>query len=83
MLPLIVADCFGVRHMARIYGVLMFALLPGGALGPIFAGAVFDARGSYAWAFGTYAALNALSLLALAFVRRETVSASRRALPST
>ncbi len=72
MLPLIVADCFGVRHLAQIYGALMFALLPGGALGPIFAGAVFDRLGSYALAFAGFAVLNVVSLLALAFVRRET-----------
>ena len=38
MLPLMVAECFGTAHMARIYGVLMVALLPGGVLGPVFAG---------------------------------------------
>jgi sugar phosphate permease len=72
MLPLIVADCFGVRHMAQIYGALMFALLPGGALGPVFAGAVFDRLGSYSLAFAGFAALNVLCLLGLGFVKRET-----------
>ncbi len=33
LLPLIVVEAFGVRHMAQIYGALMFALLPGGVLG--------------------------------------------------
>ncbi len=71
LLPLIVADCFGVRNMARIYGTLMLALLPGGFLGPVFAGFVFDTTGGYAPAFATFAALNAAGLGLLALVRRE------------
>jgi MFS family permease len=69
--PLIVNECFGVRYMAQIYGALMIALLPGGALGPIFAAAIHDRLGSYEHAFGAFAALNALAFAALFFVRRE------------
>ena len=75
LLPLIVADCFGVRNMARIYGTLMLALLPGGFLGPVFAGFVFDATGGYAPAFASFAVLNAAGLGLLALVRRETSGA--------
>jgi OFA family oxalate/formate antiporter-like MFS transporter len=70
--PLIITHCFGVRDLARIYGVLMLALLPGGALGPIFAGWVHDRTGSYDSAFAVFAGLNLLALFALVFVRRET-----------
>jgi sugar phosphate permease len=72
LLPLIVADSFGVAHMAQIYGALMFALLPGGALGPIFAARMYDTLGSYQVAFATFAVLNLASLLLLCLVRRET-----------
>ena len=72
LLPLIVVECFGVAHMAQIYGALMFALLPGGALGPIFAGRMYDTLGSYQLAFTTFAVLNAASLALLCLVRRET-----------
>jgi len=72
LLPLIVAESFGVAHMAQIYGALMFALLPGGALGPIFAARMYDTLGSYQLAFMTFAALNAVSLALLFLVRRET-----------
>jgi sugar phosphate permease len=72
LLPLIVAECFGVAHMAQIYGALMFALLPGGALGPIFAASMYDTLGSYQVAFTTFAVLNAISLALLCLVRRET-----------
>ena len=58
--------------MAQIYGALMFALLPGGALGPIFAARMYDTLGSYQLAFATFAALNAASLALLCLVRRET-----------
>ncbi len=74
VLPLVVAECFGVRHLARIYGALMVTLLPGGALGPIFAGAVFDATGGYAPAFAVFALANACGLLALLAVRVEGVA---------
>jgi MFS family permease len=71
LLPLIVAESFGVEHMAQIYGALMFALLPGGALGPIFAARIYDTLGSYQPAFTTFAVLNAVSLGLLFLVRRE------------
>lgn len=71
VLPLIVVEAFGVRHMAQIYGALMFLLLPGGVLGPVFAAYMFDTRGNYDVAFGTFAVLNVIALIALCFVRRE------------
>ena len=69
--PLIVVHCFGVRSLAQIYGWLMLTLLPGGTLGPIFAGAVRDQTGSYDLAFQTFAGLNLLCVLLLCFVRDE------------
>ena len=76
LLPLVVSRCFGVRHMAAIYGALMVMLFPGGVLGPIFAGAVFDRLGSYHLAFGTFAVLNLVGLFALAWVRPEGAARS-------
>jgi MFS family permease len=70
--PLVIAECFGVAHLASIYGALMLSMLLGGVLGPIFAGSVFDAAGEYGPAFRAFAGLNLLALLALAAVRRET-----------
>ncbi len=67
--PLIVAERFGTRSMARIYGTLMLALLPGGVLGPIFAGYLFDMRGSYTLAFQIFALLNLVGFATLCFVR--------------
>ncbi len=70
-LPLVVADCFGVRYMAQIYGWLMVTLFLGGATGPVFAGWIHDRSGSYEAAFLAFALLNLLALAGLGFVRRE------------
>ena len=75
--PLVVADCFGVRYLAQIYGMLMVTLWPGGALGPLFAAWIHDQLGSYDVAFATFAGLNALTCLLLLGLRRE--ASARRA----
>jgi len=69
MLPLVVAECFGAAHVARIYGALMLALLPGGVAGPTFAGWVFDVAGSYRPAFAAFVATNALVVAGLSRLR--------------
>lgn len=67
--PLVVAECFGVAHLAHIYGTLLLVLLPGGVAGPIFAGFAFDNLGGYHVAFATFAVLNVCALAALALLR--------------
>jgi sugar phosphate permease len=69
LLPLLVAACFGVRHLAQIYGALMVVLLPGGIAGPTVAGWVYDVSGSYRAAFALFAALNLVALVALTRLR--------------
>ena len=62
-----VAEFFGTRVHGALFGtVLMFGSI-GGAIGPLAAGAVFDANGSYRLAF---AALLVLALSGLALVSR-------------
>jgi cyanate permease len=80
MLPLVVAECFGVAHMAQIYGALMLALLPGGVLGPTFAGWMFDSAGSYRPAFATFVVTNVLVVAGLGLLR--PLEGRRRAAPS-
>jgi sugar phosphate permease len=70
LLPLLVAACFGVRHLAQIYGALMVVLLPGGIAGPMVAGWIFDVTGGYWPAFALFAATNLAATLALAALRR-------------
>jgi MFS family permease len=47
----IVGDTFGVRHLGSIMGVLEVAWVSGASVGPALAGYVFDATGSYYFAF--------------------------------
>jgi MFS family permease len=75
LLPLLVAACFGARHLARIYGALMVTLFAG-VLGQVFAGGVFDRMGSYVPAFAVFAGLNLLALAALTVVRDERAPAA-------
>ena len=49
----------------------MIALMPGGALGPLFAAMVHDATGSYELAFATFGVTNVVAVLALLLVRCE------------
>lgn len=69
VVPLLVAQRFGLENLGRVYGLLLLALVPGGALGPVLAGAVFDATGSYRGVFAVFVATNVLAVLALAAVR--------------
>jgi predicted MFS family arabinose efflux permease len=77
--PLAVVHCFGVTYLAQIYGVLMLTLLPGGTLGPAFAGLVHDRTGGYGPAFQVFALLNLAAFLLLLLVRDERAVLSRRA----
>lgn len=69
VVPLLVGKRFGATHLARIYGWLMLALVPGGILGPILAGWFFDTTGSYAAVFTAFFVCNLTAVLALAAVR--------------
>jgi MFS family permease len=62
-----VAEFFGTRVHGALFGtILMFGSI-GGAIGPLVAGAVFDATGSYRLAFGL---LLVMALSGLALVSR-------------
>jgi MFS family permease len=69
VLPLVITECFGTAHVARIYGALLTVLLPGGVLGPTFAAWMFDTGRGYWAAFAIFAALNAVALVLLAVMR--------------
>jgi MFS family permease len=76
--PLVIGECFGTRYLAEIYGSLMFAILPGGVLGPIFAATIYDEMGSYRYAFLVFAGLNLLALAAFTLLRNERIPRSRQ-----
>lgn len=47
LLPLAVADFFGVRSFSKNYGVMMLAFIPGGVLGPVLLARAHDVFGTY------------------------------------
>ena len=61
----LVGDLFGVRHIGVIFAALEIPWTAGAAVGPALAGYIFDASGSYTFAFllGTIATLLVVVLL--------------------
>ena len=57
-----VAELFGTRAHGAILGGILFYGTIGAVVGPIMTGAIFDATGSYAYAFVALAAMGALGL---------------------
>ncbi len=57
LFPLLVADLFGTRRFAPVFGALMAAFFPGGAGGPLALAWAHDALGSYAIGFAGTALL--------------------------
>jgi MFS family permease len=51
MMPITIADRFGLRDLGSVYGMLTFFIGVGGSVGPYFAGLIYDSCGSYdpAW----------------------------------
>lgn len=61
---------FGLRALGSIQGLLMAGAMIGGFVGPIFAGAVYDAMGSYRPAFVVLALVTFAAALAVAMMGR-------------
>lgn len=59
------AEIFQGRHYGTIFGTLSTAAMTGGALGPWATGALYDATGNYALAFGIAIGCSALSILCI------------------
>jgi cyanate permease len=70
VVPLTVGQRFGMSNLSRVYGLLLLALVPGGTLGPLLAGRVFDVSGSYAGVFSVFVVCNLLAVAALLMVTR-------------
>ena len=69
-LPLAVADAFGTRSFARVYGLMMLAFVPGGALGPVVLAEAHRLFGDYRPGFAACIALVVLASLALGWLAR-------------
>jgi MFS family permease len=69
LFPSIVGDYFGRERAGALVGVFFAVAGSAGAVGPVAAGALYDATGSYVVAFLLSAAFNLLALAALAVAR--------------
>jgi len=67
---LLTSGSFGLKHYGSVFGVINLLLNIGTATGPLAGGMVFDATGTYRWAFILFAALYAVALPSVALVRR-------------
>jgi len=67
--PLIVGECFGVKSVGTIFGVLAVAAVMGGALGPLLAGLIFDGTGSYYLAFIIFTVGEVTAVIAISQAR--------------
>jgi len=68
-IPPLVANYFGPGPYASLYGVLLPVGTVIGALGPVVAGAVFDASGSYGTIFTGFAVLAAVTVVVALMAR--------------
>lgn len=69
-MSMLVSTTFGLAYYGSVFGVIAFLESAGTSLGPLFAGLLFDATGTYYYAFVTFAALYAIAIPAVLLVRR-------------
>ena len=72
-LSLLASTNFGLLAYGAIFGALNVTANTGTATGPLFAGLVFDATGTYYWVFATFALMYAVSIPALLLVKKPRV----------
>jgi sugar phosphate permease len=80
--PALQADYFGVRAFGGIQGLMFFVATVGGVIGPVFAGAVYDAGGSYRPAFLVLSVIAMASALGLITLKRPWLRTAEVASPS-
>jgi MFS family permease len=59
LIPLVTAECFGIRGLGKLLALIIMGYSVGQWMGPVLAGRIFDATGSYdaAWAVMTVAGI--------------------------
>ena len=68
--PLLIAECFGLRAFGKVLGVVTISATLGAAAGPVLTGRIFDVTGSYDLAFALHIAAFTASAVAITFLRR-------------
>ena len=77
----IVAELFGLTSHGVIFGVIIFSIAIGGAIGPVLAGHIFDITSSYQLAFLTCAGaaiMGTMMTLLLKPIHRESLVQDRQ-----
>ena len=69
-MSMLVSTTFGLAYYGSVFGVISFLESAGTSIGPLFAGLMFDASGTYYCAFVTFAALYVIAIPAILLVRR-------------
>jgi MFS family permease len=69
-MSVLVSSNFGLAHYGSVFGVIAFLESTGTSLGPLFAGLMFDATGTYYYAFVIFAALYGVAIPAILLMRR-------------
>ncbi len=67
---ILTSQSFGLQHYGVIFGMISLLLNVGTATGPLVAGVMYDAMGTYYWAFALLAAVHVISIPAVLLVRR-------------
>jgi MFS family permease len=73
LIPLVTADCFGVRSLGKIMGIVITTDSLGQALAPVLVGRLYDVQGNYNLAFALVAAAAAIGAIAVLFIRSDRV----------
>jgi MFS family permease len=71
MMPITIADRFGLRDLGSVYGMLTFLIGLGGSVGPYLAGLIFDHYGSYDLVWQASIGVLLLVCLLLAILKKE------------
>ena len=67
--PLLISDCFGLKSMGTIFGMLAIAAVIGGAIGSVLVGLIVDTTGSYYIAFIIFSIGEAIAATAISQAR--------------
>lgn len=81
LIPLVAADCFGLRALGKILALIIMADSLGQTFGPVMAGRIFDVRHSYNLAWGIVTIGGVLGAAAIYFISTDRASRARSGLP--
>ena len=69
LIPLLTAECFGVRSLGKIMGIVITTDSLGQALAPVLVGRLYDLNRNYDLAFALVAVAAAVGAIAVLFIR--------------